>query len=69
LTIDLGEIGKSAQVLEMYNALGERVFVQNFVDGKVDLISVDVSEYGRGLYFVSMVDLDGGRVTEQVLVQ
>ena len=69
MTIDLGEVGESPQLLEIYNALGQRVFVRNVVEGAKEQLVVDVSEHGRGLYFVTVVDeRSGERLTEQVLV-
>ena len=69
LTVDLAGLGESAQLLEIYNALGQRVFVRNVAEGVKERIAIDVSDYGRGLYFVTVVNAEEDeRMTESILV-
>lgn len=66
ITIDLGTVenGKDTPV-EIYDMLGRKVYMQNHSsDGQMTL---DVSDYSEGLYFVRM-NIDGHNVTEKVLI-
>ncbi len=69
LTIDLADLGKSAQLLEIYNVLGQQLLVKDIVEGTIEPIVIDVSNYVSGLYFVTMVDaLTGERIVKQVVM-
>jgi Secretion system C-terminal sorting domain len=48
----------------VYDAKGDRVFLQNYTVGRpYDRMDVDMRAYGKGLYWVEIVDLNGNRLT------
>jgi subtilisin-like proprotein convertase family protein len=48
----------------VYDAKGDRVFVQNYTVGRpYDRMDVDMRAYGKGLYWVEVVDRNGNRLT------
>jgi subtilisin-like proprotein convertase family protein len=48
----------------VYDAKGDRVFLQNYTIGRpYDRMDVDMRAYGKGLYWVEIVDRDGNRLT------
>jgi hypothetical protein len=48
----------------VYDAKGDRVFVQNYAIGRpYDRMDVDMRAYGKGLYWVEIVDRNGNRLT------
>jgi len=48
----------------VYDAKGDRVFIQNYTVGRpYDRMDVDMRAYGKGLYWVEVVDRNGNRLT------
>jgi subtilisin-like proprotein convertase family protein len=48
----------------VYDAKGDRVFLQNYTVGRpYDRMDVDMRAYGKGLYWVEIVDNNGNRLT------
>jgi hypothetical protein len=48
----------------VYDAKGDRVMVKNYTIGRpYDRMDVDMRAYGKGLYWVEIVDLNGNRLT------
>jgi hypothetical protein len=48
----------------VYDAKGDRVFNQNYTVGRpYDRMDVDMRAYGKGLYWVEVVDRNGNRLT------
>ena len=48
----------------VYDAKGDRVFVKNYTIGRpYDRMDVDMRAYGKGLYWVEIVDRNGNRLT------
>jgi len=50
--------------ITVYNAKGERVLVQTYTIGRsYDRMDVDLRKFGKGLYWVEIVDTNGNRIT------
>ncbi len=48
----------------VYDAKGDRVMIQNYTIGRpYDRMDVDLRSYGKGLYWVEIVDRNGNRLT------
>jgi hypothetical protein len=56
--------GSLPRGIVVYDAKGDRVFSQNYTIGRpYDRMDVDMRAYGKGLYWVEIVDRNGNRLT------
>jgi hypothetical protein len=56
--------GSLPRGIVVYDAKGERVYNQNYTIGRpYDRMDVDMRAYGKGLYWVEIVDRNGNRLT------
>ncbi len=57
--------------VQVYDAKGDKVLAQNYIVGRpYDRMDVDLRRYGKGLYWVEIVDTNGNRLTMcRVVVQ
>jgi hypothetical protein len=56
--------GSLPRGIVVYDAKGDRVFLQNYTIGRpYDRMDVDMRAYGKGLYWVEIVDRNGNRLT------
>lgn len=52
------------RAIVVYDAKGDRVFMQNYIIGRpYDRMDVDMRAFGKGLYWVEVVDSNGNRLT------
>ncbi|MEP7256459.1 MAG: hypothetical protein ABI666_11835, partial [Ferruginibacter sp.] len=50
--------------ISVFDSKGDRVFVQNYIVGRpYDRMDVDLRKFGKGLYWVEIMDVNGARLT------
>jgi N-acetylneuraminic acid mutarotase len=64
LTIENGEL--KIKEIEIYSSLGENVF-KSQISGLKSQISIDVSQLLPGIYFITVTDEEGNKVTKKVV--
>ena len=58
--------GSGKSKVEIYDALGERIYVQELAKGKNKL---DISEYSSGIYFVSISNPSNSKILKLIVLQ